>query len=262
MSGHLRHGRILHGTQFTAPNKRRLATGYYSEVSGAGLVLRHFPRQQQRHIGLVGLGAGALALYTREGDRMRIYEINPEVRRLAESYFTYLKDSPAEIEIVMGDTRLAMERDPPQEFDIMLLDAFSGDTIPVHLLTVEAFETYLRHLKLDGVIAVLIDTHHLNFEPVIRRLAAHLGLESIKIDSPPETDEEEGTSWMLLARDGEFFSLPPIAGAATRKRTSYDHVRLWTDDYTSLLPLIEFKGWRDLHYATDFRDETPPGPVE
>ncbi len=254
---HLRHGRILHGTQFTTPSKRRLTTGYYSEASGAGLVLRHFPRQRQRRIGLVGLGAGALAAYARKGDTMRIYEINPEVRRLAESYFTYLKDSPAEIEIVMGDGRLAMERDPPQEFDILLLDAFSGDAIPVHLLTVEAFETYLRHLKPDGVIALLIDTNYLNFEPVIRRLAAHLGLESIRIDSPPEVDEEEGTSWMLLARDGEFFSLPPLAGAASKNRARNDHVRLWTDDYTSLLPLLEFKGWRDLHYATDFRGEMP-----
>ena len=237
----LRHGRILHGTQFTAPNKRRLATGYYTESSGAGIALRHFPRQQQRRIGLVGLGAGTLALYTRKGDKMRIYEINPEIRRLAESYFTYLKDSPAEISIVMGDARLAMERDPPQEFDILLLDAFLGDAIPVHLLTKEAFETYLRHLKPDGVIAVLIDTHHLNFEPVIRRLAAHYDLESIRIDSPPETDEEQGTSWMLLSRDEEFFNLPPLAGAASPNHLKYDRVRLWTDDYTSLLPLLEFE---------------------
>jgi hypothetical protein len=237
---HLRHGRILHGTQFTAPNKRRMATGYYTESSGAGLALRHFSRKQQRHIGLVGLGAGTLALYTRKGDRMRIYEINPEVRRLAESYFTYLKDSPAEISIVMGDARLALERDPPQEFDILLLDAFLGDAIPVHLLTVEAFETYLRHLKPNGVIAVLIDTHHLNFEPVIRRLAVHFGLESVRINSPPEIEEEQGTSWMLLSRDEEFFKLPPLAGAASSDHLKYDHLRLWTDDYTSLLPLIEF----------------------
>jgi len=254
---HLRHGRILHGTQFTAPKKRRLATGYYSESSGAGLVLRHFPRQQQRRIGLVGLGAGTLALYTRKGDTMRIYEINPEIRRMAESYFTYLKDSPAEISIVMGDARLAMERDPPQEFDILLLDAFLGDAIPVHLLTVEAFETYLRHLKPDGVITVLIDTHHLNFEPVIRRLAAHFGLESIRIDSPPEIQEEQGTSWMLLSRDEEFFNLPPLAGAASPDHLKYDHVRLWTDDYTSLLPLLEFDGWRDLPYTTEVTREMP-----
>ncbi len=188
---------------------------------------------------------------------MRIYEINPEVRRLAESYFTYLKDTPAEIEIVMGDARLAMERDRPQEFDILLLDAFLGDAIPVHLLTVEAFETYLRHLKPDGVIAILIDTFHLNFEPVIRRLAAHFGLESIRIDSSPETDEESGTSWMLLSRDEEFFILAPLAGAASPDHLKYDHVRLWTDDYTSLLPLLEFDRWRDLPYTTEVTREMP-----
>ncbi len=98
----------------------------------------------------MGLGAGTLALYAREQDTMRIYEINPEIRRLAEFYFTCLRDTRAKIEIIMGDGRLAMERDPSQEFDILLLDAFTGDAIPVHLLTVEAFETYLRHLKPMG----------------------------------------------------------------------------------------------------------------
>jgi hypothetical protein len=172
---------------------------------------------------------------------MRIYEINPEVRRLAQSYFTYLQDSEAQIEIVMGDARLSMERDPPQEFDILLLDAFSGDAIPVHLLTTEAFETYLRHLKPDGVIALLIATFHLDFEPVIRRLAAHLGLESIRIQSPPRVNQDWGADWMLLARDGKFLRSPPLTEAATGYRATHDHVRLWTDDYTSLLPLIGFK---------------------
>ncbi len=237
----LLHGRVRHGTQFTALAKSRLATGYYTSDSGAGLALQHFPRQRQRRIGLVGLGAGTLVSFTRRGDTVRIYEINPEIRRLAESYFTYLKDSQAEIEIVMGDARLSMERDPPQEFDILLLDAFSGDAIPVHLLTVEAFKIYLHHLKPDGVIALLIDTEHLNFDAVISRLADHLGLESIRIFTPSGPDEDWGANWMLLARDGEFLTSPPMAGAAATERPSYDHVRLWTDDYTSLLPLLEFE---------------------
>ncbi len=236
----LLHGRVRHGTQFTAPEKRRLATGYYTADSGAGLVLQNFPRQRQRRIGLVGLGAGTLVSFTRRGDTVRIYEINPEIRRLAESYFTYLKDTEAEVEIVMGDARLSMERDPPQEFDILLLDAFSGDAIPVHLLTVEAFQTYLRHLRPDGVIAMLIDTWHLNFDPVIRRLADHLGLETIRIFTSAGPNEDWGANWILLARDGEFLTSPPMVGAAATERASYDHVRLWTDDYTSLVPLIEF----------------------
>ena len=234
----LLHGRVRHGTQFTSLEKRRLATGYYTADSGAGLALQHFPRQRQRRIGLVGLGAGTLISFTRRGDTVRIYEINPEIRRMAESYFTYLEDSPAKIEIVMGDARLSMERDPPQEFDILLLDAFSGDAIPVHLLTAEAFEIYLRHLKPDGVIALLIDTEHLNFDAVISRLAAHLGLESIRIETQPGSNEDWGANWILLARDGKFLTSPPMVEAASRERASYDHVRLWTDDYTSLLPLI------------------------
>ena len=237
----LLHGRVSHGTQFTSLEKSRLATGYYTADSGAGLALEHFPRQRERRIGLVGLGAGTLVSYTRRGDTVRIYEINPEIRRLAESYFTYLEDSQAQIEIVMGDARLSMERDPPQEFDILLLDAFSGDAIPVHLLTVEAFKIYLHHLKPDGVIALLIDTEHLNFDAVISRLADHLGLESIRIFTPSGPDEDWGANWMLLARDGEFLTSPLMAGAAATERPSYDHVRLWTDDYTSLLPLLEFE---------------------
>ena len=239
----LRHGRIRHGTQFTDPDKRHLATGYYSKSSGAGLALRYFPRPRGRRIGLVGLGVGTLTAFARAGDRMRIYEINPEVRRLAESYFTYLKDSPAEIEIVMGDARLSMERDSPQEFDILLLDAFSGDAIPVHLLTVEAFETYLRHLKPDGVIALLISTDHLKFEPVIRHLADHLDLEAIRIDNPSGPNGDWGAEWMLLSWDMDFLMLTPLANAAKAYDESHDHVRLWTDDYTSLLPLLNFE-WK------------------
>ena len=235
----LLHGRVRHGTQFTAPEKRRLATGYYTADSGAGLVLQNFPRQRQRRIGLVGLGAGTLVSFTRRGDTVRIYEINPEIRRLAESHFTYLNDSQADIEIVMGDARLSMERDPPQEFDILLLDAFSGDAIPVHLLTVEAFEIYLRHLTSDGVLALLIDTEHLNFDAVISRLAAHFGLVSVRIYTPPGPNEDWGANWMLLARDGEFLRSANIALVAAEERASFDNVRLWTDDYTSLLPLIE-----------------------
>nr|NIO11386.1 hypothetical protein [Deltaproteobacteria bacterium] len=236
----LLHGRVRHGTQFTSPEMRTIATGYYAVDSGAGLVLDHYPRQNERRIGLVGLGAGTLVSFARAGDTVRIYEINPEIRRLADSYFTYLRDSEASIEIVLGDARLSMERDPPQEFDILLLDAFSGDAIPLHLLTTEAFEIYLRHLKPDGVIALLIDTEHLNFDAVIRRVADHLGLETARIYSSSGPNEDWGSNWMLLARDSDFLSSPPINGAAARDRASPDGVRLWTDDYTSLIPLIEF----------------------
>ncbi|NIO07585.1 MAG: hypothetical protein GTO40_06085, partial [Deltaproteobacteria bacterium] len=246
--------------QYMALDKRRLATGYYSPNSGAGLVFRHFPRQESRRIGLLGMGAGTLALYARPQDTMRIYEINPEIRRFAESYFTYLKDSPAKIEIVMGDGRLAMERDPSQEFDILLLDAFTGDAIPVHLLTVEAFQTYLRHLTYDGVIAILIDTYHLNFEPVIRRLASHLDLDAIRIDSQSMREADWGSSWMILTRNEDFLDLPAISFATTPATASYRHLRLWTDDYTSLFPLLEFDTRRDRATEPTTRSKEPPEP--
>ncbi len=237
---HLRHGRVLHGAQFTASDKRHLATGYYTEESGAGLAFRYLSPQRQRRIGLVGLGAGTLVTYAGAEDTVRVYEINPEIRRLAESYFSYLKDSPADIEIVMGDARLSLEREPPQEFDILLLDAFSGDAIPVHLLTAEAFETYLRHLKPDGVLALLIDTFHLDFEPVIRRLADHFDLAAIRIDSKMGPNQNWGAHWMILARDEEVLA-GPLLLAATENTEKYDQVRLWTDEYTSLLPLLNWE---------------------
>ena len=237
---HLRHGRVLHGAQFTALDKRHLALGYYADHSGAGMALENLSNRRHRRIGLVGLGVGTLISYAGEGDTVKIYEINPEIRRLAESYFTYLKDSPADIEIVMGDARLSLEREPSQEFDILLLDAFSGDAIPVHLLTVEAFETYLRHLRFDGVLALLIDTFHLDFEPVVRRLAEHFDLASIRIDSKPGPYRDWGAHWMILTRDEEDLASPLIE-AATENTETYDHVRLWTDEYTSLLPLLDFR---------------------
>ena len=169
------HGRIPHGVQFTSPQLRGLGTGYYASNSGAAQAFRLLAPDRDRRIGMVGMGVGTLATYAEPGDYIRLYEINPEVRILSDTLFTYLGDSPAEIEVVMGDARLSMERDEAQDFDLLLLDAFSGDAIPLHLLTKEAFEVYDRHLAPGGVIALLISTWHLDFEPVVRRLASHFG---------------------------------------------------------------------------------------
>jgi hypothetical protein len=234
----LRNGRIPHGVQFTAADKRRLGTGYYSAVSGAGLTLRHYPRNRPLRIGLVGLGVGTLTTFAREGDTFRIYEINPEVKRLAETRFTYLAQSPADIEVVLGDARLSLERDPPQSFDILLLDAFTGDSIPVHLLTKEAVDVYLKHLKPNGVIAILISTWHLDFEPVVRRLADHFDLEVARIYNRRAVDQDWGSEWMVMTRNRAFLELDPIANAISRRHAEYGDIRLWTDDYTSLFPIL------------------------
>ena len=234
----LRHGRMPHGIQFTAPDLQRLATGYYAASSGVGLALQSFPRQSDRRIGMVGMGVGTLATYANEGDYVRVYEIDPNVRHLNETYFTYLRDSPAAVEVVMGDARLSLERDAPQEFDFLLLDAFSGDAIPLHLLTREAFETYLRHLKPDGVLAILIATWHLDFGPVVRALADHFGMDTVRIVTPPGDWQDWGADWMLVTHNDGFLETYPIANYAGPDHPRSATRRLWTDDYTSLFQLM------------------------
>ncbi len=171
----MRNGMIDHGMQFTAPDKTRLPVTYYSSQSGLGMMFRNFPRQTERRIGLVGLGAGVVATYARRGDTLRAYEINPQVSVLAREWFSYLDESLAEIQIVHGDARLSLEREPPQRFDILVLDAFSGDAIPVHLLTEEAFTIYERHLAVGGVIAIHLSNRHMDFTPVVRQHGEMLG---------------------------------------------------------------------------------------
>lgn len=232
------HGRTAHGVQFIRAEGRRIGTGYYAPSSGAAQAFQLLSPGRARRIGMVGMGVGTLATYARPGDRIRLYEINPEVRRLADTLFTYLRDSPAEIEVVMGDARLSMERDEPQDFDLLLLDAFSGDAIPLHLLTKEAFEIYDRHLAPGGVIALLIDTFHLDFEPVVRRLADHFGLHAITIRSPPGRLQNWGADWMLLTRDRERLEAAPFEYVASPPAGMVESQRLWTDDYTSLFQLM------------------------
>jgi len=234
----LYHGATPHGVQFSAPNKRRLGTGYYSARSGAGLALRYFRRNRGRRIGLVGLGVGTLTTFSTASDSMRVYEIDPNIRHVAEEYFDYLANAPGEIDIVMGDARLSLERESAQAFDLLLIDAFSGDAIPVHLLTKEAFEIYLRHVSPGGVIGVLIDTDHLDFGPVLYRLASHFGLQAARITTPAGPDQDWGADWMLMTRERGFLDTQPIAAAAVGASPSGGRLRLWTDDYTSVLPLF------------------------
>jgi spermidine synthase len=231
------HGRLEHGVQFSAPERRRWGTGYYASDTGAALALESLPGESRR-IGMVGLGVGTLATYARPGDYVRVYEINPDVRRLAETRFTYLSDSPAEIDVVMGDARLSMEREAPQAFDLLILDAFSGDAIPVHLLTREAFEIYQRHLVPEGVIALLIDTWHLDFGPVVRGLADHFGFHALRISTYRGPQENWGSDWMLLTRNEAFFDTPAFARYRRVPLGRGGYGPLWTDEYTSLFQVL------------------------
>ena len=235
----LQHGRITHGLQFAALDRANLPTSYYGEESGVGRAVRALAGAGRR-IGLVGLGTGTLAAYGQPEDYFRIYEINPEVKRLALSQFSYLRKCAGKVDVVLGDARLSLEKEPPQNFDLLVLDAFSSDAIPVHLLTREAFELYQRHLKPNAIIAVHISNHYLNLEPVVANLASHFGYRTAMVETE-ETDEEwwlYASSWVLLSRSEEMLNSQVIRGGATALKTG-KRVPPWTDDFTSLFQILK-----------------------
>jgi spermidine synthase len=238
------HGRITHGLQFRGAAQSLWPTTYYGESSGVGLALKHLERAEgQRHVGLVGLGTGTLAAYGRAGDRLRIYEINPEVERIARSHFSFLAETPAEVAVVLGDARLTLERElaagQPQSFDLLALDAFSSDAIPVHLLTREAMDIYLQHLAPRGIIAVHISNRYLDLQPVVERLARQFDLKVLTIT---EEDSEfwwiYGTTWTLLAREKETLEKDAFYDRMRAPSERADAVPLWTDERASLLRIL------------------------
>jgi hypothetical protein len=236
----MRHGRTTHGLQFVDAEQARWPTAYYGEGSGVGRVMRALPPQPAR-IGVVGLGAGTLATYCRPGDYVRIYEINPEVKRLALSTFTYLTNCPGKVELVSGDARLSLEREPGQEFDLLVLDAFSSDAIPVHLLTREAFEVYGRHLKTNGVIAIHISNYYLNLEPLVHEIAAQFHFRlTVHKEVAPGSAWIFPSTWALLAPGHSFLDSTAIL-SQTEASTDRSRVRLWTDDFASLFHMLRWK---------------------
>jgi SAM-dependent methyltransferase len=240
----LQHGRITHGFQLTDPDQRRRITSYYGEQSGVALAIRNFPRPQKR-IGVVGLGTGTTAAFGEKGDYVRIYEINEEVRRIATSHFTFIKDTQAvggKVDVIMGDARLSMEREEPQRFDVLALDAFSSDAIPVHLLTKEAVSIYGKHLAADGVLVVHISNRYLDLEPVVENLAKEFGYERLSI-SDGDGDKDwwiYSSTWVLLSKNKEFMALIKTKTEAAKADPSTKVVPLWTDDYASLWPIMSW----------------------
>ena len=241
----LRHGRISHGLQFTSAARRREPTTYYGPKSGAGLALRRHPRRlagRPLRVGLVGLGVGTLAAYAQAGDAFRAYEINPDVLRLStgpDPAFTFLRDAPAEVATILGDARLALERDPPQELDVLALDAFSSDAIPVHLLTREAFALYLRHLRgADGVVAVHVSNKYLDLKPVVSGLAGAFGLRAALVDSRG-SGAVWSSDWVIVVRHDALLRDPEVDAAALPLAVNEPGLPLWTDDYSNLLSALK-----------------------
>jgi hypothetical protein len=233
----LAHGIVVHGRQFVAPEKRRTPTSYYAPNTGVGKALSYFQAEPDLRVGAVGLGVGTVAAYARAGHTIRFYEINQEVKYMAEKYFSFLSDCLGKSEIVLGDARLSLEREPAQHFHVLVLDAFSGDAVPAHLLTKEAFAVYLRHLRPEGVIAVNITNRHLNLAPVVAGLADAYHLRAIRVFTEPNQAQlSYRADWMLLTRNEAFIAATP---AVPPPNTQHVAPLLWTDHYSNLFQILE-----------------------
>ncbi len=217
------NGTVLHGVQYLPRERSREATTYFSALSGIGIELRKM-NQPERRVGIIGLGVGTMAAYARAGDVFRFYEINPLVIRIARESFRFLSESDGRIEVLEGDARLTMEREPPQQYDLFAVDAFSGDAIPIHLLTREAFSLYAKHLKPQGVLAVHVSSKFLRLAPVVIRAGAAIGWEPQVVMSMRNPAKQiTGATWVILRPGG--------------KRTTQQGV--WTDDYTNLIEVLK-----------------------
>lgn len=234
------HGRINHGEQYLDEKLRRVPTAYFCERSGIGRVFRSLPQDRPRKLGVLGLGTGTLAVYGRPGDEMRIYEINEQVLDLAKSEFTFLSDSPAKIISILGDGRLMLEREPDQQFDVLAMDAFSGDSVPTHLATIEAIKVYLRHMRPDGYLIFNITNHYLDLRPVMAAAAAELGKVALAYQVTTVTDDElcRPSHFAILVDPSRLESLPELLRDFTRLEPR-PGFKAWTDNFSNLLSILK-----------------------
>ena len=236
------HGGIMHGGQLMSPQYRLRPSSYFGTSSGYGRMFASLP-DTPRRVGVIGLGAGSIIAYARKGDTFRFYEINPQVVDVANREFTFMQDTPAKIEVVLGDGRLSLEREPGQQFDVLAMDAFSGDSIPMHLLTRQAMEIYLRHLKPGGVLAFQATNRFINIAPIVASLAAEFGLAAVLVTDFPENEEgpnywTASTDQVLVTTNRKLLEADPIRNVATEIPVP-PGFRVWTDDFNNLLRVLK-----------------------
>ncbi len=258
----LTNGTTVHGMQFLGPSTRHLPTSYFGRATGLGLALTSRPRKGESRIGVIGLGVGTLAAYGREGDTMRFYEIDPVVVEIAGpgGHFAYVEESKADVDIVLGDARLSIEselnRGERGRYDILVLDAFSSDSIPIHLMTREAFQLYFEALAPGGLMAVHVSNRHFKLMGLVSRLAADFGAHSLQIKTRPAPQHQSGlTDWVIIARDADqltrlqlriekrhrLLGLPPENILLRRgSDVNLESFPLWTDDYSDLVSVIRW----------------------
>lgn len=238
------HGAINHGGQLLAPADQRRPSTYFGPTSGYGRAFASLP-EGPRRIGVIGLGAGAIAAYARKGDLFRFYEIDPQVAAVAMTEFSYLKGSPAQIDVVLGDGRLSLEREAPQRYDLLAIDAFAGDSIPMHLLTREAMASYVKHLAPDGVIVFQATNRFVGIAPVVERLAAAFGMKAVIVTDEPDNGYSTGADYWLSATDQIIVTRSQRVLGSTVVSSAADAIPanpkfpVWTDDFYNLLSILK-----------------------
>jgi hypothetical protein len=238
------HGTISHGSQFLSARYRDVPGSYFSTRSGVGRTLRALQAQGPVRYGVVGLGAGVLSSYARKGDYLRIYEINPDVVRIAREYFTFLaraEEAGADLEVLLGDGRLLLERQAPQNFDLLVVDAFSSDAIPTHLLTNEAVELYFERLKPEGVLAIQISNRYLDLTPVCARAAQHVG-RTARVLRTASDGASSASVWVLITSNDELLRRREFIDARLQTAKLDAAFKGWTDEYSSLWGVLNFHG--------------------
>jgi spermidine synthase/MFS family permease len=243
--GHLRrlvHGAIMHGEQYQTGKWRRFITSYYQETSGIGAAIKAKQASGPIRVGVIGLGTGTIAAYGRKGDVYRFYDIDPRVIEVAQTEFSFLPESPAAIELAVGDARLGLEREAPQNLDVLAVDAFSGDAIPVHLITREALRAYLRHMKADGIVAFHVSNRFLELIPVVAAIAREEGAHAVLVSDDPDEDDDSRRSrsdWVLVSRSEAALRHEEIEKAGAEKAELRPQWRTWTDDYSNLVQILK-----------------------
>lgn len=236
----LYHGTIRHGGQLLVDTAGRRATTYYGPNSGIGRALRALGADRPVKVGIAGLGAGVLMSYSRPGDVYRIYEINPLVAQIARNAFTFYSASPADKQISLGDARLVLEREPDQGFDLLAVDAFSGDAIPTHLLTREAFALYLRHLRPDGILAIHVTNRYLNLVPVIAANAERFRRRAtVFYDDGQDAAYLAYSTWVLVTADDRWFRARSFVTADSAPAQVPRGFHAWSDDYSNLYEVLK-----------------------
>jgi hypothetical protein len=234
------HGTINHGTQLLSPGSDRIPTSYFGVTSGISLAIHAKGDAGPLRIGILGLGAGVTATLARAGDTLHYYEINPLVVQIAKTQFGFWRACPAEKQLFMGDGRLVLEGMSSEQLDFLAMDAFTSDAVPVHLLTKEAYATYGRHLKPDGVLAVNVSNRYLDLEPVVAQTASELGWSGVVVnDDANEEEYYSPSTWILMCRSPKIFDHANFRGTPVERLKVKPGFHPWTDDYSNIIQILK-----------------------